>query len=146
MNYYVKYNAVRHAAIKISPLEFRGSSKRSGAVLITRLLFYYRSNRSKYRFERCAFIQRTLHIRKSPNRGSPTISCWRIKVMFDGSLLKINNLTFERVKIKCEIQSRCTDINQIAQYCSVKSNYTFANNKRPTLRWRIDGWNMQWRR
>ena len=27
------------------------------------LLFYYRSNRSKYQFERCAFSQSMLHIR-----------------------------------------------------------------------------------
>ena len=56
-DYEWKDNTFRLAAIKY-PL--RNLVERSAAILIARLLFYYRSNRSKYRFERCAFSLRTL--------------------------------------------------------------------------------------
>ena len=62
MYFYVKDNTFRHAATKISPMELSGTKHRSGAVLMTRLFFYYQSNRSKYWFERCAFSLRTLQI------------------------------------------------------------------------------------
>ena len=60
----VKHNTFRHAAIKTSPLKFSGTNNCSGAVLIAKLLYFYRSNRSKYWFERYAFSQRTLHLSK----------------------------------------------------------------------------------
>ena len=43
----IRSNTFRQAAITISSLEFSGTKHRSGAVLIARLLFYYRSNCSK---------------------------------------------------------------------------------------------------
>ena len=58
-DYECKDNTFRLAAIKY-PL--RNLVERSAAILIARLLFYYRSNRSKYRFERCAFSLRTLQM------------------------------------------------------------------------------------
>ena len=58
-DYEWKDNTFRLASIKY-PL--RNLVERSAAIRITRLLFYYRSIRSKYRFERCAFSLRTLQM------------------------------------------------------------------------------------
>ena len=58
-DYECKDNTFRLASIKY-PL--RNLVERSAAILIARLLFYYRSNRSKYWFERCAFFLSMLHI------------------------------------------------------------------------------------
>ena len=67
--FYVKENTFRHAAIKISHLEFSGTKLRSEAVLIARQSFYQRSDHLKYRFDSYPFFLGMLQ------SGSVTFFC-----------------------------------------------------------------------
>ena len=114
-DYECKDNTFRLAAIKY-PL--RNLVERSAAILIAKLLFYYRSNRSKYRFERCAFSLRTLHMKKS---WSNTLF---MAFTFDSTLSNNNNLFTSFVKgVHCDsitstqLTSRSTRPHYIVLVC-----------------------------